>query len=152
MALNIYAHNEDIEPLRKYLAKIRDFKIDAFIVADPGVMTLLREIIPEAEITFPPRAKYDKLHDRALLAQHGVKRLVLARELTLEEIKTIRENIPRRNGDRDFCPRSHVHIYSGRCLLSNFMINRDANRGMCAHPCRWKYSLVEEQSRENIIR
>lgn len=145
MALNIYAHNEDIEPLRKYLAKIRDFKIDAFIVADPGVMTLLREIIPEAEIHLSTQANMTNYMTARFWHSMGVKRLVLARELTLEEIKTIRENIPEEMEIETFVHGAMCISYSGRCLLSNFMINRDANRGMCAHPCRWKYSLVEEQ-------
>lgn len=145
MTLNIYAHNEDIEPLCAYLERIKDLDIDAFIVADPGVMELVRQAIPEAEIHLSTQANMTNYMTARFWYDRGIRRLVLARELTLEEIRQIRDNIPRDMELETFVHGAMCISYSGRCLLSNFMINRDANRGMCAHPCRWKYSLVEEQ-------
>ena len=144
MAMNIYAHNEDIEPLREYLAKIKDIDIDAFIVSDPGVIMLIREAIPDAEIHLSTQANMTNVVTAKFWQQQGVKRIVLARELTFKEITQLHQEMP------DLDIEAFVHgamciSYSGRCLLSNFMIERDANRGACAHPCRWKYSLVEEQ-------
>ena len=145
MAMNIFAHNEDIEPLRRYLESIRHIPIDAFIVSDPGVITVLKDVIPDAELHISTQANMTNYVTANFWYNMGVKRLVLARELTLGEIREIRQRIP-----EDMDLESFVHgvmciSYSGRCLLSNYMIDRDANRGMCAHPCRWKYKLVEEK-------
>ena len=145
LALNIFAHNEDIEPLQDYLKAIKDFEIDAFIVSDPGIVALVQEIIPQAEIHLSTQANMTNYRTAKFWYNMGVKRIVLARELTFKEIRELRDNTP---DDLEF--EAFVHgamciSYSGRCLLSNFMIERDANRGMCAHPCRWKYALVEEQ-------
>ncbi|MBK5253028.1 MAG: U32 family peptidase [Peptostreptococcaceae bacterium] len=145
MALNIYPHNEDITPLRKYLNEIKDIPIDAFIVSDPGVVYLLKEIIPGAEIHLSTQANMTNYETAKFWGSLGVKRLVLARELTFEEIKSMLENIPGSIELEAFVHGSMCISYSGRCLLSNFMIERDANRGQCAHPCRWNYSLVEEK-------
>ena len=143
LTLNIYAHNEDIEPLKDYLNKIKDFAIDGFIVSDPGVIDLLLDIIPEAEIHLSTQANMTNYQTAKFWHRLGVKRLVLARELTFDEIKEIRANIPEDMELEAFVHGAMCISYSGRCLLSNFMIERDANRGECAHPCRWKYSLVE---------
>lgn len=145
LALNIFAHNEDIEPLKEYLTAIKNLGIDAFIISDPGIVTMVQEIIPDAEIHLSTQANMTNYQTAKFWYNMGVKRIVLARELTFKEIKELRENTP---ADLEF--EAFVHgamciSYSGRCLLSNFMIERDANRGMCAHPCRWKYALVEEQ-------
>lgn len=145
MTFNIFAHNEDIEPLREYLGRIKDIPVDAFIVSDPGVIALIQEVMPDAELHLSTQANMTNYATANFWYRQGVKRLVLARELTFDEIREIRQNIP---GDMEL--ESFIHgamciSYSGRCLLSNFMINRDANRGQCAHPCRWKYKLVEEK-------
>lgn len=145
MAMNIFAHNEDIEPLQEYLKTIRDIPIDAFIVSDPGVISLIHEMIPDAELHLSTQANMTNYATANFWYKQGVKRLVLARELTLEEIRQVRENIPADMELEAFAHGAMCISYSGRCLLSNFMINRDANRGQCAHPCRWKYKLVEEQ-------
>ena len=145
MTVNIFAHNEDIEPLRKYLDRIKDIPIDAFIVSDPGVVLLIKEIIPDAELHLSTQANMTNYVTAEFWRRQGVKRLVLARELTLEEIREIRERIPEDMELEAFAHGAMCISYSGRCLLSNFMIGRDANRGQCAHPCRWKYRLVEEQ-------
>ena len=145
MALNIFPHNEDIEPLTEYLESIRDIGIDAFIVSDPGVITLLKEIIPDAELHLSTQANMTNYKTANFWYAMGVTRIVLARELSFEEIKEVRKNTPPEMEYEAFVHGAMCISYSGRCLLSNFMIERDANRGLCAHPCRWKYALVEEQ-------
>ena len=145
MAMNIFAHNEDIEPLRRYLESIRHIPIDAFIVSDPGVITVLKDVIPDAELHISTQANMTNYVTANFWYNMGVKRLVLARELTLGEIREIRQRIPEDMDLESFVHGAMCISYSGRCLLSNYMIDRDANRGMCAHPCRWKYKLVEEK-------
>mgnify|MGYP003589711960 CR=1 FL=1 len=145
MALNIYAHNEDIEPLREYLNKIRDIPVDAFIVSDPSVIMLIREVIPDAELHLSTQANMTNYVTANYWRSQGVKRLVLARELTLDEIREIRMNLPDDTDLESFVHGAMCISYSGRCLLSNFMTERDANRGECAHPCRYKYRLEEEK-------
>lgn len=145
LTMNIFAHNYDIEPVREYLESIKDLKIDGFIVSDPGIITLIQEVIPEAEIHLSTQANMTNYMTANFWYKSGVKRLVLARELGFEEVKGIRENIPKDMEIEAFVHGAMCISYSGRCLLSNFMVERDANRGMCAHPCRWNYYLVEEK-------
>lgn len=147
LTVNIFAHNEDIEPLTSYLQQLRDRKIsiDAFLISDPGILDLLREILPEAEIHLSTQANMTNYRTANFWYRQGVKRIVLARELTFEEIREIRQRIPEDMELEAFVHGAMCISYSGRCLLSNFMIERDANRGACAHPCRWKYTLMEEQ-------
>lgn len=145
MTLNIFAHNEDIEPLREYLYSIKDIPIDAFIVSDPGVICMLKEIIPDAELHLSTQANMTNYMTARFWYEQGIKRLVLARELTMNEIRQVRDMIPEDMEIEAFVHGAMCISYSGRCLLSNFMIDRDANRGQCAHPCRWKYKLVEEK-------
>lgn len=145
LTLNIFPHNEDIEPIQKYLEHIKDFGIDAFIVSDPGTIMMVKEIIPNAEIHLSTQANMTNYMTARFWAQYGVKRVVMARELSLEEMRGVRDMIPAEMDTEAFIHGAMCISYSGRCLLSNFMIQRDANKGECAHPCRWKYSLVEEQ-------
>lgn len=145
LTLNIFAHNEDILPLEDYLIKIKALDIDAFIVSDPGIMLMIREVMPQAEIHLSTQANMTNYKTARFWQQQGVKRIVLARELTFEEIRLLRQKLPEEMELEAFVQGAMCISYSGRCLLSNFMIERDANRGQCAHPCRWKYALVEEQ-------
>lgn len=145
LTVNIYAHNEDIKPFEEYLNKIKDINIDAFLVSDPGIMLLIKEAIPHAELHLSTQANMTNFKTAEFWHQQGIKRIVLARELTFKEIKELRSKIPEEMEIEAFVQGAMCISYSGRCLLSNFMIERDANRGQCAHPCRWKYSLVEEQ-------
>lgn len=146
LALNIYPHNEDIAPLRDYLQRIAEIPIDAFIVSDPGVLTLLREIRPEAEIHLSTQANVTNVMTANFWArQMGVQRIVTAREMSLREIAEMRKLLPAETEIESFVHGAMCISYSGRCLLSNFMADRDANRGACTHPCRWRYSLVEEK-------
>lgn len=143
--INIYAHNGDIQPLRDYLGKIKNIPIDAFLVSDPGIMLLIKELIPGAEIHLSTQANTTNYLTAGFWASHGVKRIVCAREMSLEEIRKMRDELPDDIEIEAFVHGAMCISYSGRCLLSNFMTGRDANQGACTHPCRWKYSLVEEQ-------
>lgn len=145
MALNIFAHNEDIDKLEAYLPMIRHIPIDAFIVSDPGVIALLQEFWPDCEIHLSTQANTTNYASASFWHKMGVKRIVLARELSLEEIKELREKAPATLELEMFVHGAMCISYSGRCLLSNFMTGRDANRGACSHPCRWNYHLMEEQ-------
>lgn len=145
MTINIYPHNDDIPLLRDYIGRIAHIPIDAFLVSDPGVMGLIREQIPDAEIHLSTQANTTNYMSAAFWASMGVKRIVAARELSLEELSIMRKNLPEDIELEAFVHGAMCISYSGRCLLSNFMAGRDANRGACTHPCRWKYSLVEEQ-------
>jgi len=145
MTINIYPHNGDISPLRDYIGKIRHIPIDAFLVSDPGVMGLIKEQIPDAEIHLSTQANTTNYLTARFWASQGVKRIVCAREMSLEEIRMMRAELPEDIEIESFVHGAMCISYSGRCLLSNFMAGRDANRGACTHPCRWKYALVEEQ-------
>lgn len=145
MTINIFAHNEDIQELENYLKKIMNIPIDAFIVSDPGIIMMIKEMIPDAEIHLSTQANMTNYKTAEFWHKQGVKRIVMARELTFEEIKELRNKLPETMELESFVQGAMCISYSGRCLLSNFMIERDANRGECAHPCRWKYHLVEEQ-------
>ena len=145
MTLNIYAHNEDIEPLREYISEIKDLGIDAYIVSDPGVIALIQEQIPKAEIHLSTQANTTNYVTANFWAAHGVKRIVAAREMSLNELSVMSKALPQGTDVEAFVHGAMCISYSGRCLLSNFMAGRDANQGACTHPCRWKYSLVEEQ-------
>ncbi|MEG1584632.1 MAG: U32 family peptidase [Anaerovorax sp.] len=145
LTVNIFAHNEDIEQLRDYLAQIKEIPIDAFIVSDTGVFMLIREVLPHAEIHLSTQANTTNYKTAEFWYQQGVKRIVLARELSFEEIISLRNKLPEALEIESFIHGAMCISYSGRCLLSNFMTERDANRGACSHPCRWEYQLVEKQ-------
>ena len=145
MTLNIYAHNEDIQPLQEYLKELRGIPMDAFIVSDPAVIRLLQEYFPDAELHLSTQANTTNYLSARFWYDMGIRRLVLARELSLDEIAQIRELIPEDMELEAFAHGAMCISYSGRCLLSNFMTGRDANRGACAHPCRYKYRLEEEK-------
>lgn len=145
LTINIYAHNEDIEPLRDYIGRIKDLPIDAFIVSDPGVIALIKEQIPDTEIHLSTQANTTNYVTANFWASLGVKRIVAAREMSLAELRKMSDALPDGTDVEAFVHGAMCISYSGRCLLSNFMAGRDANKGACTHPCRWKYALVEEQ-------
>ena len=145
LAVNIFPHNEDIEPLKSYLSQMISIPIDAYIVSDPGVLQLLREIDPKREIHLSTQANATNYMTTNFWFNQGIKRIVLARELTFSEIREIKDKATLENEIEAFVHGAMCISYSGRCLLSNFMVQRDANQGACAHPCRWNYSLVEEK-------
>ncbi len=148
LTLNTMPHGDEYEALRAFLNEIRDAGIDAFIVADLGVMETLREIIPNAEIHISTQASIVSPESAMAYVRMGAKRLVLARELTLSEIKAIRLRIPADVELEAFVHGSMCVSYSGRCMLSNMMTERDANRGRCTQPCRWNYIIYEEKRPE----
>lgn len=145
MTINIYPHNEHLNLLRNYLMEIKDIPVDAFLVSDPGVMTILKEIIPDAEIHLSTQANTTNYMTARFWASMGVKRIVTAREMSLKEIREMRDQLPDEVEIESFVHGAMCISYSGRCLMSNFMTGRDANMGACTHPCRWKYSIVEEK-------
>ena len=145
LAVNIFPHNEDIEPLKSYLSQMISIPIDAYIVSDPGVLQLIREIDPKREIHLSTQANATNYMTTNFWFNQGIKRIVLARELTFSEIREIKDKATLENEIEAFVHGAMCISYSGRCLLSNFMVQRDANQGACAHPCRWNYSLVEEK-------
>lgn len=141
---NITAHNEDLEGVREYFKEMKEIAPDALIVADPGVFMIAKEVCPEIELHISTQANNVNYAGFNFWYSLGAKRVVSARELSLAEIKEIREKIPEDAEIESFVHGAMCMSYSGRCLLSNFMTDRDANRGACTHPCRWKYYLVEE--------
>ena len=145
LTVNTMPHGYEYPRLRAFLEKIKDAGIDAFIVADLGVLSVLREIIPNAEIHISTQASIVSAEAARAYVALGAKRLVLARELSLEEIKEIRAGIPEDIELEAFVHGSMCVSYSGRCLLSNSLTGRDANRGACAQPCRWNYKIIEEK-------
>lgn len=148
LTLNTMPHGDEYAALREFLHDIADIGIDAFIVADLGVMTVLREIIPDAEIHISTQASIVSPEAALAYAALGAKRLVLARELNIGEIKEIRRRLPSDIELEAFIHGSMCVSYSGRCMLSNMMTGRDANRGRCTQPCRWNYLIYEEKRPE----
>ncbi len=145
ITMNIIPHNEDLNGMADYVKLIEDMDADAVILSDPGVFSIVREAAPEMEIHLSTQANNTNWKSAAFWHGHGVKRIILARELSLKEIGEIRALTPSGLQLEIFVHGSMCISYSGRCLLSNYMAERDSNRGCCAHPCRWKYNLVEEK-------
>lgn len=141
---NILAHNADLAGVRSYFEELKEIKPDALIISDPAVFTIAREIVPEIDIHISTQANNTNYGTFNFWYKLGARRVVTARELSLEEIREIRANIPEDMEIETFIHGAMCISYSGRCLLSSFMAGRDANRGACTHPCRWKYAVVEE--------
>ncbi len=143
---NIFAHHRDIEEAGRYFEELRGMeeKPDALIISDPGLFSVAREVCPEMEIHISTQANNTNYKTYTFWNKLGAKRAVCARELSLSEIKEIRAHIPEEMEIEAFVHGAMCISYSGRCLLSNYMTGRDANRGACTHPCRWKYAVVEE--------
>lgn len=145
VTLNIIPHNEDLSELPEYVETLDEIGVDAVIVSDPGVVLVVKDIAPNMEIHLSTQANTTNYLSAIFWHKLGVRRIVLARELSLDEIKEIIEKIPPELEIETFIHGAMCISYSGRCLLSNYMTHRDANRGECAQPCRWKYNLVEEK-------
>ncbi|MBQ8311418.1 MAG: U32 family peptidase [Clostridia bacterium] len=145
LTVNTMPHVQEYSALRRFLQDVKDAGIDAMIVADLGVFTTIREIIPDMEIHMSTQTSIVSPASAKAYAAMGAKRLVLARELTLEEIKAIRAELPDDVELEAFIHGSMCVSYSGRCLLANAFNGRDGNRGTCSQPCRWNYALVEEK-------
>ena len=145
VTVNIFPHNADLKGLPEYIKFLKDIGADAVIVSDLGVFSIVKEAAPDLEIHISTQANNVNYKSAQMWYKLGAKRIVLARELSLKEIKEVRDNIPTDMDLEVFVHGSMCISYSGRCLLSNYMTYRDANRGMCAHPCRYKYYLMEEK-------
>ena len=141
---NILAHNNDIEEARRYFRELGQISPDALIISDPGMFTIAREELKDMELHVSTQANNTNYATYNFWWQLGAKRVVCARELSLAEIEQIRSNIPKDMEIETFIHGAMCMAYSGRCLLSNYFTGRDANHGECTHPCRWKYSVVEE--------
>ena len=143
VTVNIFPHNSDIAKLPAYLTFLNEIKVDAILVADLGVFTLAKEYAPDVELHISTQANNTNWAAVNVWAELGASRVVLAREMSLEEIKEIREKC---SVELEMFVHGAMCIsYSGRCLMSNYLTGRDANRGSCAQPCRWNYALVEEK-------
>lgn len=141
---NILAHNKDLDGAREYFEELKQVGMDALIISDPGMFTIAKEVLPDVDIHISTQANNTNYATFNFWYKMGARRVVTARELSLEEIKMIRKNIPDDLEIETFIHGAMCISYSGRCLLSSFMAGRDANQGACTHPCRWKYSVVEE--------
>ena len=141
---NILAHNSDLDGAVEYFKELNELKPDALIIADPGMFMLAKEHCPGMELHISTQANNTNYQTYLFWWQQGAKRVVSARELSLAEIKEIREHIPEEMEIESFIHGAMCISYSGRCLLSNYFTGRDANQGACTHPCRWKYAVVEE--------
>lgn len=144
VTVNILAHNSDLEGVEEYLKELKKIGPDALIIADPAIFELAKEICPDIERHISTQANNTNYGTYRFWWKQGAKRVVSARELSLKEIKEIREKIPEEMEIESFIHGAMCISYSGRCLLSNYFTGRDANQGACTHPCRWKYAVVEE--------
>lgn len=141
---NILAHNRDLEGVKAYFKELKEIQPDALIISDPAVFVIAKEILPEVDIHISTQANNTNYGTYLFWYQQGAKRVVSARELSIQEIKEIREQIPDELEIETFIHGAMCISYSGRCLLSSFLTGRDANQGACTHPCRWNYALMEE--------
>ncbi len=150
ITLNIIAKDEDFDGLKEYLEFLQNIKVDAVIVADIGVMEFVRKYAPKIDIHISTQANIINSYTAKFFADLGVKRLILARELSLEQIKNLRKNLPKEVEIEVFVHGAMCMAYSGRCLLSNYLTGRDSNHGECVQACRWKY-YVREVSRDDEL-
>ncbi len=139
---NILAHNDDLDGARAYFEELKAIEPDALIISDPGMFTIAREVCPEIDIHVSTQANNVNYMTFLFWQRQGATRVVTGRELSLKEIREIRDHIPDSLEIETFVHGAMCISYSGRCLLSNFFTGRDANRGAYTHPCRWKYSVV----------
>ena len=143
VTVNIIPHESDLQDLPDYIKYLNEIGVDAVICADLGVISMVRRIAPNLAVHVSTQANITNSESAMVYVQMGVKRLILAREMTLEEIKTFRSKIPQEIELEAFCHGAMCISYSGRCLLSNFFTGRDANRGACVQACRWGYAIRE---------
>lgn len=145
VTINVFPHNADIDGLENYIKELEALGVDAILVADPSIIITAKEVAPNLEIHLSTQANNVNWKSALFWYNMGVKRIVLARELSLKEIKEIRSRLPEDCELEAFVHGSMCMAYSGRCLISNYMTGRDSNRGACSQACRYKYHLVEEK-------
>ena len=144
ITINILAHEGDFIGLKEYLDELVKAKVDAVIVSDLGIIEFIKENAPSLTIHVSTQANILNSYAINFMYKMGVKRVILARELSIEEIKQIRKRIPKDLELESFVHGAMCISYSGRCLLSNYLTGRDANRGACTQPCRWEYTITEK--------
>lgn len=144
ITINILAHEDDFDGLEDYILWLEKIKVDAVIVSDLGIISLITQIAPNLNIHVSTQANILNSYAINFLAKFGVKRIILARELSIDEIKKIRKKIPNNIELESFVHGAMCISYSGRCLLSNYLAGRDSNRGACVQPCRWEYTITEK--------
>lgn len=148
---NIFAHNYDLAPASEYFQKLAEIKPDALIISDPGMFSLARRNCPDIDIHISTQANNTNYETYRFWYDLGVRRVVSARELSLDELSQIRRNIPPDMEIETFVHGAMCISYSGRCLLSNYFTGRDANQGSCTHPCRWKYHITEDTRPDDVM-
>lgn len=148
ITVNIIAHNEDFDGMVDYIKFLDSIKVDGVIVADIGIIKLIRDTCPNLNVHVSTQANITNKYSAKFFCDMGAKRLILARELSIKEIKEIRDYIPKDVEIEAFIHGAMCISYSGRCLLSNYMCGRDANKGACVQSCRWEYT-IHEKSRDN---
>ena len=145
LTCNVLPRSNELEMLPAFLKNAKDAGVDAFIISDLGVLEYAKKYAPEVEIHISTQTGIVNYAAAQAFYNMGAKRVVTARELSMEEIRTLRKNIPDDMDIECFVHGAMCVSFSGRCLISNYLVNRDANRGECAQPCRWNYRLVEEK-------
>lgn len=145
VAVNIVPRSDELERIREYAKKLYEMEADGVIVSDLGAFSVIKNAVPDLPIHISTQANNTNYESANMWHSMGATRIVLARELSLGEIKTVRENLPSDCEIEVFVHGAMCVSYSGRCLLSNYLTNRDSNKGECAQPCRWKYYLMEEK-------
>ncbi|MDE7337350.1 MAG: U32 family peptidase, partial [Clostridia bacterium] len=143
VAANVFANNADFDGLKEYFISLKEIGVDAVIISDPGVLALCREVAPDLEIHLSTQANTTNKYSAKFWAEQGVKRIVLARETPMKDIREIREFLPQNIEIEAFVHGAMCIAYSGRCLLSNALTGRASNKGDCVQACRWEYSIVE---------
>ena len=149
ITLNILAHEGDFDELKDYVQYLERIKVDAVLVSDIGIMDFIRECAPKLTLHISTQASILNSYAIKALMRLGAKRIVLARECSLEEIKKIRANIPADIELEAFVHGAMCISYSGRCLLSNYLTGRDSNRGECVQACRWEYCISEVNRKDD---
>ncbi len=145
LTVNIIPHNDDLREMPEYIRQASGLGIDALILSDPGVYSIVKEVAPDMPVHISTQANNTNWMSAKFWHKQGAGRVILARELSLKEIDEIREKAPEGLELEMFIHGAMCISYSGRCLLSSYMAGRDSNMGLCAHPCRWKYYLMEEK-------
>jgi U32 family peptidase len=145
VTVNVFPHNDDLIGLEVYLKQLYGLGVDALIVSDPGVISTSLETVPGLELHLSTQANTVNWKAAEFWYKQGVKRIVLAREMSMEEVREIKRRVPEGCEIEAFVHGSMCMSYSGRCVISNYMTGRDSNRGECAQPCRYKYYITEEK-------
>lgn len=143
ITVNIQAHNSDFEGLGDYIRYLESIRADAIIVSDAGILSLAKQVAPNLDVHLSTQASASNKYSAKFWADAGAKRIILARELSLKEIKEIRDYLPKEVELEAFVHGAMCISYSGRCLLSNYLTGRDSNRGQCVQACRWEYKIQE---------